>query len=101
MPSRGKAIGIVADDTDVFLMLIKFRFDEKLPEKMYMISAKSHRLVIDIDMTVSENRDIMPCLLETYVLSGCDPVCACYGIGKGTVISSLRNGIKVTLSKSF
>ena len=73
-------------------MLIKFRYDDNLPEKMYMISAKSHRLVIDIDATVIGNRDILPCLLEAYVLSGCDSVCACYGIGKGTVISTLRNG---------
>ena len=76
----------------MFLMLIKFRYDDNLPEKMYMISAKSHRLVIDIDATVIANRDILPCLLEAYVLSGCDSVCACYGIGKGTVISTLRNG---------
>ena len=76
----------------MFLMLIKFRYDDNLPEKMYMISAKSHCLVIDIDVTVIANRDILPCLLEAYVLSGCDSVCACYGIGKGTVISTLRNG---------
>ena len=57
-----------------------------------MISAKAGRLVIDIDATVTANRDILPCLLEAYVLSGCDSVCACYGIGKGTVLSSLRNG---------
>ena len=76
----------------MFLMLIKFRYDDNLPEKMYMISAKSHRLVIDIDATVIANSDILACLLEAYVLSGCDSVCACYGIGKGTVISTLSNG---------
>ena len=57
-----------------------------------MISAKAGRLVIDIDATVATHQDIMPCLLESYVLSGCDCDCACYGIGKGTVLSSLRNG---------
>ena len=91
-PSPGKSIGIVADDTDVFIMLAKFRHEGKLPEKMYMISAKSHRLVIDIDATVATHRDIMPCLLEAYVLSGCDTVCACFGIGKGTVLTTLKNG---------
>ena len=73
-------------------MLIKFRYDGNLPEKMYMISAKSYHLVIDIDATVIANSDILPCLLEAYLLSGCDTVCACYGIGKGTVVSTLRNG---------
>ena len=73
-------------------MLIKFRYDDNLPEKMYMISAKSDRLIIDIDATVIANSDILPCLLEPYVLSSCDSVCACYGIGKGSVISTLRNG---------
>lgn len=73
-------------------MLIKFRYDNKLPAQIYMISAKSHRLVIDIDASVMANQDILPCLLEAYVLSGCDAVCACYGIGKLTVISTLRNG---------
>ena len=57
-----------------------------------MISANSHHLVIDIDATVIANSDILPCLLEAYLLSGCDTVCACYGIGKGTVVSTLRNG---------
>ena len=85
-------IGIVGDDTDVFLMLIKFRYDDNLPEKMYMISAKSDRLIIDIDATVIANSDILPCLLEPYVLSSCDSVCACYGIGKGMIVSTLRNG---------
>ena len=51
-------------------MLIKFRYDGNLPEKMYMISAKSYHLVIDIDATVIANSDILPCLLEAYLLSG-------------------------------
>ena len=70
-------------------MLAKFCFDNKLPAKVYMISAKTGRLVIDIDMTVAAHRDILPSFLEAYVLNGCDSVCACYGIGKGTVLSTL------------
>ena len=81
---------MVADDTDVFVMLAKLRYENKIPGKVFMISGKAGRLVIDIDATVATHQDIMPCLLEAYVLSGC--VCACYGIGKGTVLSSLRNG---------
>ena len=70
-------------------MLAKFCFDNKLPAKVYMISAKTGRLVIDIDMTVAAHRDILPSFLEAYVLNGCDSVCACYGIGKRTVLSTL------------
>ena len=87
-----KIIVVVVDDTEVFVMLAKFRYENKIPVKFFMILAKADRLVIDIDVTVATHRDIMTCLLEDYVLSGCDSVCACYGIAKGTVLSSLRNG---------
>ena len=88
---------MVVDDTYVFVMLVEFRYENKIPVKVFMISAKADRLVIDIEATVATHRDIMPCLLEAYVLSGCDSVCACYGIAKGTVLSSLRNGKLIEL----
>ena len=55
---------MVGDDTDLFVMLAKFQYENKIPGKIFMISAKAGRLVIDIDATVTANRDIMPCLLE-------------------------------------
>ena len=88
-PYPGKAIGVIADNADMFVMLAKFCFDYKLPAKVYMISAKTGRLVIDIDMTVAAHPDILPSLLEAYVLNGCGSVCACCGIGKETVLSTL------------
>ena len=81
---------MVVDDTDVFVMLAKFRCEKKIPEEVFMIFTKADRLVIDIQLLLTETSCLLETrLLETYVLSWCDSVCACYGIGKGTVLSSL------------
>ena len=48
-----KIIWVVVDDTYVFVMLVEFRYENKIPVKVFMISAKADRLVIDIDVTIS------------------------------------------------
>jgi hypothetical protein len=36
-------------------------------------------------------------LLAAHALSGCDTVATCFGIGKGTVLKTLRSGMKLPL----
>ena len=44
---------VVVDDTDVFVMLAKFGYENKIQVKVLTILAKANRLVIDIDVTIS------------------------------------------------
>ena len=51
------------------------------------------RTVIDIQTTVKKNKDILPGILASHALSGCDTVAACFGIGKGKMIKTLTSGV--------
>ena len=59
---------------------------------VFMESPKKERTVIDIDATVKDNLSIIPGLLATHALTGCDTVATCYGIGKGTALKVLHAG---------
>ena len=103
-PVTGSVV-VVADDTDVFALLVHFRHASAITTTVFMESPKKERTVIDIDGTVEDNLSIIPGLLAAHALTGCDIVTTCYGIGKGTALKVLRAGwylLKIqTLSKSF
>ena len=93
-----KALVVVADDTDVFLLLLHFRHCGSIQAgNIYMESPMKGRAVIDIDATVCENLSIIPGLLAAHALSGCDTVASHYGIGKGIVLKVLREGKEIVL----
>ena len=84
---------VIADDTDVFVLLVHFKHASSLGDgPIYMESPLQQRGVIDIDATVEKNRSIIPGLLAAHALSGCDTVASYYGIGKGKVLKVLRGG---------
>ena len=56
-----------------------------------MLSPKKGKLIIDIDESIELLRDIMPSILEAYLLTGGDAVCSCFGTGKQKVITTLRD----------
>ena len=87
------SIVIVADDTDVFVMLLHFRHCGALNARhVYMQSPLKGRSVIDIDATVQNNLSIIPGLIAAHALAGCDTVASYYGIGKGIALKVLRIG---------
>ena len=47
---------------------------------------------IDIKVTVTEHKEIIPHILAAYALSGCGTVAQCCGIGRGTVVKVLKAG---------
>ena len=47
---------------------------------------------IDIKVTVTEHKEIIPHILAAYALSGCGTVAQCWGIWKGTVVKVLKAG---------
>lgn len=85
---------IVADDTDVFVLLVHFKHAGSLGnEPIYMESPLRQRGVTDIDATVQHNMAVIPGLLPSHDISRCDTVASYFGIGKGKVLKILRAGM--------
>ena len=91
-----KALVIVADDTDVFVLLLHYRHAGALhANSVYMQSPIQNRTVIDIDATVENHLSVVPHLLSAHALTGCDTVASYYGIGKGMALKVLKAGILI------
>ncbi len=88
-----KHVTILADDTDVYVLLLHHYLEQNLQLPMIMASPIRERKVIDIQATVAKHRDIIPSLLAGHSLSGCDTVAACYGLGKGKMLKVLRKKV--------
>ena len=83
-------ISVVADDTDVFALLIHHYAAHNLnmlKGSRSMQSPIHGRTCVDIPATVMKHRNIIPQVLAVHALSGCDTVAATYGVGKVTAIS--------------
>ena len=86
---------VVADDTDVFVLLLHFCCKEDIPASMSvsMVSPIHDRSMIDINATVNQHRDTIPNLLAAHGLTGCDTVAPYFGIGKSVALDVLRSGV--------
>jgi hypothetical protein len=94
-----QAIVVVADDTDVFALLLHYRHSGMINgSNVYMQSPLRGRAVIDIDATVRNNMSIIPVLLAAHALSGCDVVASYFNVGKGVVLKVLRAGMQIQYS---
>ena len=89
---------VVADDTDVFVLLCHFVFNRDISGNVKMTSPIRGRTVIDINASVVKHQEIMHDLLAAHGLTGCDTVAMYHGIGKGIALKVLRSG-KLSLSK--
>ena len=90
---------VLSDDTDVFILLIHFLYTGDLTTQVYMQSTSyDPNTVIDINKTYEEHIDVVPNILAAHALSGCDTVGAYFGIGKSTVVKTLKNSYLLTLS---
>ena len=91
---KPKKAFVVADDTDVFVLLLHFCCKEDIPASVsvLMVSPIDGRSMIDINATVNQHRDI-PNLLAAHGLTGCDTVAPCFGIGKSVPLNVLRSGV--------
>ena len=76
---------LVADDTDVFVLLLRFCCKKDIPAStsVLMVSPIHGRSMIDINATVNQHRDIIPNLLAAHGLTGCDTVAPHFGMGIG------------------
>ncbi|KAH3850517.1 hypothetical protein DPMN_092929 [Dreissena polymorpha] len=82
-------ISVVADDTEVFVLLFPYYVVIKLSLLVIMVSPVKEKAVIDIRKTASKHINIATDLLSAHAISGCDTVPGYFGIGKGTVIKML------------
>ena len=90
-----QSAAIIADDTDIFVLLCHFFQLKIIKSQAYMVSPIRNRSVIDINKTVSQNDKVVDNLLAMHGLTGCDTVAPYFGIGKAVAIKVLK---KQTLS---
>ncbi len=88
-------VSVVADDTDVFALLLHHYAAQNLQCPMIMQSPIHGRTCIDIPATVKKHSDITSQVLALHAISGCDTVAATYGVGKVTAISVAKKGLKL------
>ena len=81
---------IIADDTDIFVLLCHFLHLKNIKSQVYMVSLIRNRSVIDINKTVSQNYKVLDNLLAMHGLTGCDTVAPYFGIGKAVAIKVLQ-----------
>lgn len=87
---ESKHVVVVADDTDVYVLLLYHYQAELLTVPMKLQSTQSGRAVIDIAATVQSLYNIIPELLPAHALSGCDTVAMFHGIGKAKMLKALQ-----------
>ena len=87
LPGR-KHIQVLADDTDIFVLLVYFVWLYKPEAQVSM--RKYNGKVIDINATVSKLGDKSGDLMAIHALSGCDSVSFPYGKGKISAIGLMN-----------
>ena len=82
-------IKVVADDTDIFILLLYIYHTQQLTCDLLMSGTNAARSSSCIKSTALLNTDILTHLLPAHVLTGCDTVSYIWGIGKSTVVKAL------------
>ena len=85
----------MADDTDVYILLLYHYHSELLTVLMKLQSTQSGSYVINIAATVQSLYNIILELLPAHALSGCDTVAMFHGFGKAKMLKSVAIGKEV------
>jgi hypothetical protein len=85
-----KCVTVLADDTDVYILLLYYYLERGIQIPMVMESPIKERTVVDIHATVEKYQSIIPSMLAGHALTGCDTVAAYFGVGKGTMLKVLE-----------
>ena len=86
-----KNVLVVADDTDVYVLLLYHYQAESITLPMKLQSTQSGRACIDIPATVLSLQNVVGELLPAHALSGCDTVPMCHGIGKTKMLKAVKS----------
>ena len=87
-----ECLSVMADDTDVYILLLHYYNQKELNIPMFMEYPVHRRQTIDIRAIAKEHANILPNPLAAHGLSGCDTVAPCYGIGKMKILKTLKQG---------
>lgn len=82
---------LVADDTDVFLLLLFFCNTGDISSTVLMASPVEGRSFLDIKASAQKYSQIIPDLLAAHALTGCDTVASPHSIGKMTALKVLKS----------
>ena len=93
----GDGITVLADDTDIFILMLHHCLESNLCVPLKMESLIKDRAVLDIHLSIEKHSDIIPHLLSMHALSGCDTVACCYGIGKSKAMKVVKSGYTLSL----
>ena len=85
-----KAVSVISDDTDVFILLLHYYQKANLAIPITMESPSQGRVATDIKGTDKKHAKIVKELLPAHVISGCDTVGTYHGISKETVVNMLK-----------
>ena len=69
-----ECLSVMADDTDVYILLLHYYSQKELNIPMFMESSVHGRQTTDIRATTKEHANILPNLLAAHGLTGCDTV---------------------------
>ena len=83
-------VAVMADDTDVWALLLHHYFEQNIDIPIIMQSPIHGRSVIDIKATTAKYSDLIPNLLAGHSLSGCDTVAGCFGVGKKKMLNVIK-----------
>ena len=87
-----ECVSVMADNTDVYILLLHYHNQKELNIPMFMESPVHGRQTTDIRATAKEHANILPNLLAADGLSGCDTIAPCYGTGKMKILKTLKQG---------
>ena len=82
---RSVTVSVLVDYTGVYL-------EQGLETPILMEYPIKEKTVTDITATIKQHQDIIPVILATHSLTGCDTVCTFFGIGKWPILKVLRDG---------
>ena len=81
---------VLADDTDIFVLLCHFSCITIFKCPIWMASPISGRSVLDTTKSVSAHTDVMGNILAMHCISGCVTVAPYYGISKTSALKVLK-----------
>ena len=87
---ENKHVVVVADDTDLYILLLYHYQAESLKTPMKLKSTQAGRVFIDVTATVRKLRDLIAELLPAHALSGCAPLPMCHGIRKSKMMKAVK-----------
>jgi len=95
MKNNAKNIQVVADDNDIFVLLVHFTWKWSFPD-VHITMKKSNGTVIDINASANALGEKCKDLLAVHALTGCDSTSYPFGKGKVSAINNLiKNDLKL------